>query len=99
MLGLGPVAVLTSFRSNGIDTMLIERGIDLARAQGWPAIVVLGPPEYYERFGFVPASRFGLTCEFRAPAGAFMVLELLRGTLKGWGEGGVVRYEPEFSRI
>jgi putative acetyltransferase len=56
---------------------------------------VLGEPGFYRRFGFVPASAHGLRCEYDAPDGAFMVLELLPGALAG--RRGLVRYRPEFA--
>ena len=95
MLGLGPVAVLPQFQGQGIGSMLMQEAIGQACADGWQVIVALGNPEYYTRFNFVPAREVGLGCEFRVPAGSFMVLELRPGTLEGLR--GVVRYQPEFS--
>ena len=43
--------------------------------------MVLGHPEYYPRFGFVPASRHGLAWEHPAPDEAFMVLPLREGAI------------------
>lgn len=48
-------------------------------------------------FGFVPASRFGLRCEYDAPDEAFMALELVPGSLAG--VPGLVRYRPEFAAV
>jgi putative acetyltransferase len=95
MLGLGPVAVRPPVRRRGIGSALVRQAIGTAEAEGWQAVVVLGEPQYFSRFGFVPAQRFGLATEFRAPADSFLVLELGRGTLDG--VRGVVRYQPEFS--
>ena len=95
MLGLGPVAVLPAFQRQGIGSALIRQAVGQGCADGWHAIVVLGHPEYYTRFGFIPARQFGLGCEFDAPEGAFMVLELRPRTLDALH--GVVRYQPEFS--
>ena len=64
--------------------------------RGYDAVVVLGHPHYYPRFGFAPGSRLGLRCEFEAPDEAFMVQELRAGAL-GAG-GGLVRYSSEFHR-
>lgn len=41
----------------GIGTALVEAGLDYLRTLGAPWCVVLGDPEYYGRFGFVPASQ------------------------------------------
>jgi putative acetyltransferase len=98
MLGLGPVAVRPGFQLNGIGTKLIGQGIDVARLLDFQAVVVLGSPDYCGRFGFVPASRYGLRCEFEAPVGWFMVIELRPGSLSGWWNG-VVRFQPEFWKL
>jgi putative acetyltransferase len=51
---------------------------------------VLGHPEFYPRFGFVPASRFGLATEYDVPDDVFMAVELTAGGLSG--AGGVISY-------
>ena len=93
--GLGPMAVLPGDQRRGVGSALVRAGIDECRRQGYAAIVVLGHPAYYPRFGFRPAERWGLTCEYPAPPEAFMALELERGALGT--QGGVVKYRPEFS--
>ena len=56
---------------------------------------MLGHPDYYPRFGFVPASRHGISTEYEGvPDEAFMVLELAAGGLEG--VAGVARYRAEF---
>jgi putative acetyltransferase len=95
ILALGPIAVLTGFQFQGIGSLLVGRAIEEGRAQGWPAIVVHGSPEYFQPFGFVEASRFGLRCEFGAPAAGFMAMELRPAAFRGWS--GLVRYPQEFS--
>ena len=94
LLSLAPVGVLPSHQGRGIGTMLIESGLEQLRVEGHPAVVVLGHPSYYPRFGFVPASSFGLRWEMDAPDEAFMALELSAGALAG--VRGVVRFRPEF---
>jgi putative acetyltransferase len=93
-LGLGPMAVLPELQNQGIGSALVRAGLDAARVLGCEAVVVLGHPAYYPRFGFVPAVSRGLACEFPAPDEAFMVLELVAGSLAGCS--GVVKYRPEF---
>ena len=92
-LGLGPVAVLPEFQRTGIGSRLIEAGLDICREQGIDFIVLLGNPRYYSRFGFIPASEFGLGNEYGAGA-EFMARELRPGILRG--ARGVVKYVPEF---
>lgn len=91
---LGPMAVSPSRQRCGIGSELVKRGLEACRRKGCEAIVVLGHPAYYPRFGFRPGSRFGLWCQFDAPDEAFMALELRPGALSG---GGEVQYAPEFS--
>src|SRR5215203_4949096 len=52
VLGLGPVSVVSDKRRQGIAAALIEQGLKRAKAEGWEAILVLGDPAYYQRFGF-----------------------------------------------
>ncbi len=66
VLSLGPVSVLPRVQRRGIGTALIERGLSIARERGEPLVVVLGHPEYYPRFGFVQAARFGLSPNWEA---------------------------------
>lgn len=49
---LGPVAVAEDCRSLGIGGALVRRAIQAARRLGHGAIVLVGDPEYYSRFGF-----------------------------------------------
>lgn len=97
-VGLAPVSVLPEVQGRGVGSMLVRAGLHRCRSEGYGAAVVLGHPAYYPRFGFVPASRFGLRWEQDGPKDAFMAMELRAGYLKGW-DGGVVRYQPEFAAV
>ncbi len=57
---LGPVGVLPDHQRRGIGSELIRRGLDEARGRGEPAVLLLGNPTFYRRFGFVAGSTFGL---------------------------------------
>ena len=93
--GLAPMAVHPDHQHSGIGSQLIRAGLEACRGNGYAAVVVLGHPEYYPRFGFVPAHTFGLTCEFPSPPDAFMAIELEPGALSGIR--GLVRYLPQFA--
>lgn len=95
--GLAPMAVRPEHQRSGIGSQLIRAGLEECRRDGYSAVVVLGHPEYYPRFGFAPANTFCLTCEFPSPPEAFMAIELEAGALAGIA--GVVRYRPEFSSL
>ena len=49
---LGPVAVAEDCRSRGLGAALVRRAIQTARKLGYGAILLVGDPEYYNRFGF-----------------------------------------------
>lgn len=97
LLGLAPVAVLPSHQGRGIGTLLVEASLEQVRAEGHPAVVVVGDPGYYQRFGFLPGSRWGLRWEVDAPDEAFMAAELSPGALADIR--GTVRFRPEFTEV
>ena len=49
---LGPVAVAEDCRSRGLGGALVRRAIQAARTLGYGAVLLVGDPEYYSRFGF-----------------------------------------------
>jgi len=96
-MGLGPMAVLPVFQRQGIGSRLVRAGIGALRKACCPFIIVVGHPEYYPRFGFVPASGHGLACQWEAiPDDAFMVLILDEGAMTR--VSGVARYRDEFNQ-
>lgn len=97
IIGLAPVAVLPSHQKQGIGALLTNAGIAACRDAGYTAMVVLGHPEYYPRFGFVPASRFGIQSEYDVSDETFMAMELQPGALANCA--GVAKYQPEFSEV
>jgi putative acetyltransferase len=96
-MGLAPMAVTPSRQRQGLGSLLVARGLEECRHLGTAAVFVLGHPEFYPRFEFIPASTFGLRCEYEATVEAFMALELVRGALAG--ADGVVTYHPAFASI
>jgi putative acetyltransferase len=96
-VGLGPVAVIPGMQRQGIGTALIHAGLDRCRELGYDFAVVLGHPEYYPRFGFIPANRFGIRSIWQVPEGVFMVLELRLKSLVN--SSGLAIYEPEFNEL
>lgn len=92
---LAPVAVLPDRQNRGLGGQLIEATLAaLRQADDLDAVVVLGHPDYYPRFGFsADAARTALVDPFDAGA-AFMAMALRPGGL----EGGPARpiYAPAF---
>jgi len=95
-VGLGPMAILPPYQKKGIGSQLIRAGIERCRQAGHEIVVVIGHPDYYPRFGFVPAKPKGIDCEFEAPEEAWMILELREGALAG--RRGTVKFQPEFRK-
>jgi len=92
----GPVAVLPERQHLGRGSALVTRGLEESQRKGYSVAFLLGHPEYYPRFGFVPSSTKEITCKF-ADGDAFMVGELRPGGLQG--VNGFARYRPEFARF
>lgn len=97
-MGLAPMAVLPEHQRRGVGSMLVRKGLQACKQRGVRAVVVLGHPKYYPRFGFKPAREFGLQCEYDVPAEAFMVMELKPGALAG-RRSGTVKYHAAFDEI
>ena len=95
-VGLGPMAVEPLRQRHGIGSALVHAGLRTCGDLGCDVVVVLGHPEFYPRFGFKPASAFGLRCTYAVPDDVFMAIELKPGVLAAPG-GGTVHYGPEFS--
>ncbi|KAA9009670.1 N-acetyltransferase [Sphingobium limneticum] len=88
---LAPMAVVPDHQRTGIGSTLVATGIAACRELSVPAIVVLGHPDYYPRFGFSAAAASRIKAPFDGPA--FMALELAPGTLRS---ERVARYAPAF---
>ncbi|MBT3362642.1 MAG: N-acetyltransferase [Chloroflexi bacterium] len=92
---LAPIAVMPARQRKGIGAGLIKYAFEQCRRLGHNVVVLIGHPEYYPRFGFVPAKPKGLTSEFEVPDEAWMVVELIDNALDGIS--GEVRFQPEFA--
>lgn len=97
ILGLAPIAVLPEYQRQGIGSLLIRHSLQECVKLGLQAVVVLGHPAYYPKFGFIPARSKGLGCEYPVPDEVFMVLELVDGALNNCS--GTVKYRPEFNQV
>lgn len=75
-------------------TSLINKSINIAKELDYKSIIVLGHENYYPRFGFKPASKWGIKSPFDVLDESFMALELKDGSLDG--VAGTVVYAKEF---
>jgi putative acetyltransferase len=96
ILALAPMAVVPSQSHRGIGGELVKAAVDVARKQGYSAIVVVGQPDYYQKFGFEPASKWGLHCNLPVPTEIISALELVQGSL---GSDGHVIFPSHFEKI
>jgi len=96
-LALAPVAVHPDWQRKGVGSALIRWSLDECRRDGRSLVIVVGHPEYYPRFDFVPAMPLGIRCPFEVPSEVFMLLELHPGALAS--RTGIVRYRPEFAAL
>lgn len=94
VMGLGPMAVLPKWQRHGVGSSLVREGLARCAQSGCDAVVVVGHPRFYPRFGFRPASTYGLRCEYPVADDVFMAVELVPGALANCR--GLVRYLPEF---
>ena len=52
---LGPLAVRPSHKNMGIGRELVRIAVESARRKGSEAVILVGDPPYFSRFGFLPA--------------------------------------------
>ncbi len=97
LMGLAPMAVTGQHQRKGIGSALVRAGLEQCKQLGITAVVVLGHPEYYPRFGFAASSRFGIDSEYDVPEDVFMAMELQPGALNG--RTGRVKYHAAFGDL
>ena len=92
-LCLGPVSVLPRYKKQGIGSALINRGHEIATELGYSLSLLVGYAEYYPRFGYEQASKYGITQPLPAPDECVMVKLLSE---EGRKISGAAVYPPEF---
>ena len=85
---LGPIAVEIEHQRRGVGTALIESGLAKLRADHAAGCIVVGDPNYYARFGFLP---FPALAPPGQPPEYFMILPLQQKS-----PHLVVNFQPEF---
>lgn len=97
VMGLAPMAVAPAHQRKGIGSALVRVGLERCQQLGFGAVVVLGHPGYYPRFGFLPSACYGIGCEYDVPEEVFMVVELQPGFLQG--VSGKIKYHSAFDNL
>ncbi|OTA20881.1 acetyltransferase [Xenorhabdus beddingii] len=75
-VGLASLAVEEQHRCHGLGEKLIYEGLDSLNEFGYGAVVVLGDPEYYRRFGFKLAKEDQLYCQWPDCEDYFLIYTL-----------------------
>ncbi len=93
---LGPMAVMPKHQRQGVGTKLVRSGVSILQQSDCTFLVVIGHPAFYPRFGFRPASQFGVQCDWDVPDAVFMMMVLAEDEMHG--VEGKVTFRPEFSQ-
>jgi putative acetyltransferase len=96
LVAVGPLGVVPDLQNTGVGSALMHATIAAADAAGERAVILLGHPTYYPRFGFGPAVDHGITPPQDWGPAYFMLRRL-----GAWGDGlrGAFRYRPAFERL
>jgi putative acetyltransferase len=95
-LGLGPIGISSTDQRRGAGSALMHAVIGAADALGEPLIALLGSPDYYGRFGFVPSLDLGIAAPDPAWRASFQVRTL---TAYDPTVVGIFTYAPAFGAI
>jgi putative acetyltransferase len=97
VVALGPIGVLPARQRQGIGQALVRALLAAADELGERAVILLGDPAYYGRFGFEDSRRYGVT----APEPGWGVHFQLR-PLRAWADrplSGPAAYAPPFDEV
>jgi putative acetyltransferase len=96
VLALAPVGVLPAHQHRGVGTALTQAVLAIADGREQPFVVVVGSPDFYASFGFIPAADVDVSGPYEDAGDAFQARP--RG-----GEGpippGTVTYPAPFSDV
>ena len=92
-LALAPLAVIPEYQRKGVGSELIKKGHEISKKLGYHYSIVLGSENYYPKFGYVPATQFGIIPPFDVANENFMAIKLndTKENIKG-----IVNYAKEF---
>lgn len=77
VLLLAPLCVALDYRSKGLGGQLIKEAFERARDMGFTAVILVGNPDYYSRFGFKPSIDFNIKNTDKIPDKFVQVCELV----------------------
>jgi putative acetyltransferase len=94
VLGLGPLGVRPDRQRTGVGTVLVHALLAVAEAADERLVALLGSPDYYRRFGFVPAADLGITLPDPTWGAYFQARRLAGPPVQG-----AFRYAEPFARL
>lgn len=92
-VAVGPIGVRPGDQGQGVGSALMHESIHRAQEAGYDAILLLGNPGYYRRFGFATAP---VNNDYGADE-AFMALQLEPGCLDKLGKAVTAKYIGAFA--
>jgi len=92
---LGPLAVDCGTQGKGIGGGLMQVALARAAAAGHAAVILVGDPEYYARFGFTADPASGLVMPGPVDRRRFLGLELGSNALRGASGRVIATGEPD----
>ena len=95
--GLAPLSIREDHRHQGVGLALLAEAQATLADFDYPTVVVLGDPKYYQQAGYQAALQHGLTCIWPGTEEAFMVLEIVPGSVQQYQ--GLVEYCEEFNAL
>ena len=57
---LSPICVHPDYFRQGISRAMINKALDLAKAEGYKAVFLCGESEFYRKLGFIPTFEYGI---------------------------------------
>ncbi|WP_343534726.1 N-acetyltransferase [Pedobacter sp.] len=93
-LSLAPIAVLPAYQGKGVGAQLIKYAHEKAKALGFGVVVLLGHENYYPKFGYEMAKKYGIQLPFEVPDENCMVIALTENALQQ--VKGTVQYPKAF---
>ena len=82
---LGPLAADPAVQGRGVGSGLMQVALNRAELAGHRAVILVGDPGYYARFGFTAAATGGLLMPGPVDRHRFLAVEFAKGALAGAG--------------
>ncbi|MDA9470125.1 GNAT family N-acetyltransferase [Enterococcus sp. 5H] len=73
---LAPLTVRLDQRNKGLGSQLMNKAEQAAISQGYQAIVLIGDPQYYGRFGYTRAEQFGIVSDSGIPSDYLLIKKI-----------------------